>query len=305
MINGKIDTLTILIFAAVLIMLFLGYIIYTSIFGGDRSDREAKRLKQLKKQEARKAVPTTDTEKYKDMVDKVTQPLIDTILKNYKDDDFYKLSRKLYITGAYKIWSPISWYATIILCIAIGIVCLLLFWDFSEVFAITVCAVFLFFPSWLLNNEYNNINDNMLLHFPDVIRTTAGYLSSGLILPRAFEETSRSASKRWKPILEGYVERCSKMSMSEALEWMKDQVDVPQARQFFTTVKLSIDSNIDAKDSFLGQAAFIDDLLDDARQKKLESREIIGNIMMPLLVALLIAAYALPLVGQIMESGFF
>ena len=305
-INGiKINPLYILITIAALLLVFFINAIIEFAKGQTKTDNEKKRLKELKKQQKAKPKAKNKKEEYRNLVDKITAPITDTVLKSYSKGDNYKLERMLKIAELDTVFTAASWRAFQLLLALLGLVLFLLLFSKSLWGAIGIGLAFIIAPAWLLKNTYNNINADILFHFPDVIRTAAGYLSSGLLLPRAMEETSKTSSKRWKVLLEGFAERCKTHSPVESLEWLKEQVDVPQARQFFVTILLSMENGIDAESSFIEQADFIDDLLDDARQRELESREMTGTLLQPVVIVLILAAYAAPIIYQIASSGIF
>ena len=138
-------------------------------------------------------------------------------------------------------FTPLSWIALRLLAILAGIVFAWFLSVKSTVAAIAIGIVIAKLPDLMLNNEYNNIREDLIIHFPETIRIISGYLSVGLIMPKAFEMTAKSAKPRWKKILTEFAIRSKTEGDLEALDWIKEEVDLMEAREFFASVRLAIE----------------------------------------------------------------
>lgn len=270
------------------------------LFGDNVSIKEDKRVAQIKKQEAKKD-ELSEIEKKQRLVQNITQPVVNTVFDNYKPKSIYVIQRKLHVTGWDTYFSPVSWLALRLIMIAAGVV---LAWFLSikaGVAALVIGIVIACLPEMMLNNEYKNIREDLIIHFPETIRIISGYLSVGLILPKAFEMTAKTAKPRWKKILTEFSSRCKTDGDLEALTWIKEEVDLMEAREFFASVRLAIEDGIPPIESFEKQAVIIQRLLDDAIQKRIEKRKLLGTILQGPLLLLILVTFALPIVGTIMD----
>lgn len=270
------------------------------IYGDNVSIKEDYRVHQVKKQEARKKT-ISDEEKKKQLVDSLSKPLMNTVFEHYRPKNADLIRRKLRVTGWNKYFTPLTWEGLRIWAIAIAAIFLWLLSAKSWPAAIVISVVIIKMPDLLLNNEYNNIRDSLIMDFPETIRIISGYLSVGLVLQSAFEMTAKTAKPRWKRILNTFVSKCGTEGELEALNWIKEEVDIMEAREFFASVRLALEDGISPVDSFEKQATIIQRLLDDAIQKRIEKRKLLGTVLQGPLLLLILVTFALPIVGTIMD----
>ena len=265
---------------------------------GSKMDKE--RESQLENQK-KKANQEKNDQTIRQIVNIITTPIVDNVLNQYRPKNLLKIQRKLYVAKWNKYFTPIQWIAfSIILAIAGTVLCALL-WSSSNVFALIVFAFLAILPTFLLNNSYNNKTEELLLGFPETIRIIAGYLSAGMILPKAVIETAKSASPTWRPILMEFSAKCDTIGILDALDWFKNEVDIMEAREFFATVRLTIELGGSAKKGFSEQADKIQQLLRDAMQKRIEQRKVWATVVQAPIFLCIIAAFALPTVGNMVD----
>lgn len=282
------------------LLLLIVFVIISILFSENTSTKETKRMRQIRKQEKKKDM-ISEEERNRQLVDTITRPLAESVLSNYKPKKATMLQRKLRVTGWNKYFNPMSWMALRIWCVAVGLFLCFFMWDYSYKFALALAVIMPMLPNMLLNNEYTNINDDLVMNFPETIRVISGYLSAGLIMPKAFEMASRSAKPRWKKILTEFVDRCNTDGILDALDWIKEEIDFMEAREFFASVRMAIDDGIDPLESFDKQAKNIQQILDDINQKKIEKRKMIATVFQGPLLLLILATFALPIVGTAMD----
>lgn len=291
-----------LLFYAIIItlMVLIVFVIISIIFNENTSTKERSRVKQVKKQEKKKD-KISEEERNRQLVDTITKPLAESVLSNYKPKRAGALRRKLRVTGWNKYFNPMSWMALRIWCVLVGVFLCFLMWEYETKFALALLLIMPLLPNTLLNNEYKNINEALVMDFPETIRVVSGYLSAGLILPKAFEMASKSAKPRWKKILTEFVERCNTDGVLDSLEWIKEEIDFMEAREFFASVRMAIDDGIDPLESFDKQAKNIQQMLDDINQKKIEKRKMLATVFQGPLLLMIIATFALPILGTAMD----
>lgn len=282
------------------LLILIAFVVFSIVFSENTSSKEASRIRQTKKQEKRKD-PVSEEERNRAIVDSLTKPLEGSILSDFKPKKVSAVKRKLRVTGWDKYFNPVSWMAIRIWCVGLGVLVCLFVFEQSPQFAIALMFIIPMLPNILLNNEFKNINEDLIMNFPETIRVISGYLSAGLIMPRAFEMASRSAKPRWKKILNGFVDRCNTDSVGDALDWIKTEVDFMEAREFFASIRMAIDDGIDPLESFEKQAKNIQQMLDDINQKKIEKRKIIATIFQGPLLLMILATFALPIIGTAMD----
>ena len=258
------------------------------------------RNKELNKQETKKKKGEADPA-VKALIIAITAPLAATIFNIFPPADTTKLKRKLYIVGWSDYFTPVQFMAFRIEMAAIGFVFLYLIYPESKAFGLLLFVVFAIGPNFLLNNSYNNRNEQILIHFPETIRVMSGYLSSGMILTRAVSETAKSASPEWKELLNTFSFKCDTESVGDAIDWIKNEVDILEAREFFAVVKLTVQLGHSVRDGFIEQADLIQELLRNTMQKKIEKRKVLATVIQAPIFLCIIAAFALPVIGTFID----
>lgn len=300
LLDTKLSVETLLLIFIFMTMLMIVFVLLSLLFGNNSSSKQNARVKQFKKAENAGHKIDPDVRK-RQLIDAITSPITDTIFEIYKPKSIGSLERKLHVTRWSKFFTPKSFMALEIICVIVALPIWYLLFEESILFSSIIAFIIIFSPGLLLNNEYKNIMEDILYEFPEVIRVISGYLSAGLIMTKAFELTAQSAKPRWKKLLLDFVAICEAEGETEALDWIKNEVDSMEAREFFASVRLSISNGISADESFDKQAAVIQQMLDDIIKKKIEKRKILGTILQGPLLLLILLTFALPIIGSITD----
>lgn len=285
----------------VVLVLVIGVVkVATSIILSlNESRMQKKRNEQLDTQNKKKIKNEDSDEQLKQVINKITSPIIDGVLTKKTPKNLNKFQRRLKSAGWDKFFTPMQWIAFSMILGAVGIFFFIVFGTQSVPFGAIFFAFFAIGPNFLLNNSYNNRTENLLINFPETVRIISGYLSAGLLLPEAFKETAKDASPAWKPLLEEFVAKCNATDILTALDWFKEEVDIVEAREFFATVRLSLELGSSAKNGFAEQADRIQQLLRDSMQKRIEKRKVWATIVQGPILLCVMAAFALPLVATL------
>ena len=276
-------------------------ILLSIINSSNESRKQKTRNSQLDMQSKKKVKEENDDEQIRQVIHKVTEPIVDNVIGGRKIKNPKLLERKLHLAGWDKFFTPIQWKAFEMFLRVVAIVMFALFFKASWIFALVWLVVFGIGPGFLLNNSYNNMTEVLLLSFPETINIVYGYLSAGMTMQKAFEETAKNASPEWKNLLEQFVAKCNTTDMFDALDWLKEEVGIAEAREFFATVRLSLELGSSAKNGFAEQADRINKLLRDAMQKKIEARKVWATIVQGPVLLLVMGSFALPLMGTMLD----
>lgn len=293
-------TLYLILTFIIIVMVGIIYLVLSMLFHETITKKRGARIRQAKKQQVKRDF-ISKTQKQKELVQSFSKPLEETILANYRPRKVDLLLRKLKVTGWDVYFNPTTWAAFHIWSSVLGILLTWLLWENSKIVAIAIGIFLAIFPTLLLNNAFKNINTELLMQFPQTIRIISGYLSAGLIMPRAFEMAAKSAKPRWQKILNTFTELCDTKGVGEALDWIKEEVDIMEAREFFAAIRLAIDDGIDPLESFEKQAKTLQQLLIDINRKKIQNRKVIAIALNIPILALIMATFMLPLIGVILD----
>lgn len=295
--------MTYLLYLLIIVLIITIFRVITSIvFSLNESRMQKARTQELEDQSKKKIKDKSeDEEQMRQIINKITAPLADNVLSKRPIKNVTLLKRKLRIAGWDKYFTPIQWVAFRTILQIIGTIFALLFVGQSKMFAGIFFLFFAVMPNFLLNNSYNNRTEQLLLAFPETINIVYGYLTAGMTMQKAFEETAKNASPEWKVLLETFIAKCNTTDMLDALDWLKEEVAISEAREFFATVKLSLELGGSAKTGFEEQADRIQQLLRDAMQKKIEARKVWATIVQGPILLLVMGSFALPLVGTMAD----
>lgn len=291
------DTTFILYIIIVALLFIIGNIIYSIVTMQSSSKIDKMRKNELEKQEKANS-KIEQEEQIKGVIDKVTTPVIEKVISRRPPKNLIKIQRRLYVAGWSKYFTPVQWVAFTIILQIVGVVLFALLASESVIAGAVAFAVPGIMPTFLLNNSYNNRNDNLLISFPETIRIISAYLSAGLTLPKSVEKAINNVADDWKGLLQGFLVKCDTVGILEALTWFQNEVDIIEAREFFATVRLTIELGGSVRTGFAEQADNIQKLLRDAMIKKIEKRKIWATVVQAPIFLCIIGAFALPVVGS-------
>lgn len=286
----------------VILLISVFRIVVTILLSMNTSLMQKKRNKQLEGQNKKKVKSEEESQQeIRQVINKFTNPIAnqDVIKRRVKNPSL--LAKKLRLAGYDKYFTPLTWTAFSTALQVFGTIMFLLLFRESKIFAGLFFTFFAIMPNFLLNNSYNNYQEELLISFPETINVISGYLSAGLIMQQAFAETAKNASPEWKILLEKFVAKANATDIITALDWFKDEVGIVEAREFFATVRLSLELGGSVKSGFAEQADRIQKLLRDAMQKKIERRKVWATIVQGPILLCVMAIFGLPLVGAMKD----
>ena len=294
------DSTFILYIILVALLFIIINVIHSLITMQSSSKYDRRRRGELETQEKKKDTEEND-KKVREVIGKVTDPIIDNVISRKPPKNLIKIQRKLYVAGWAKYFTPFQWVAFTIIMKVFGLVLFGFFASESLIVGLIAFAVPGIMPGFLLNNSYNNRNENLLIGFPETIRIISGYLSAGLTLPRAVEKSLTNVADDWRVLLQGFLVKCDTVGILDALTWFQNEVDIIEAREFFATVRLTIELGGSVRTGFIEQADNIQKLLRDAMIKKIEKRKVWATAIQAPIFLCIIGAFALPVVGTMMD----
>lgn len=280
----------------VIVAAFLIRNILIMIFSMENYNIHKKRLNQLKFEE--------HEEKEDDLagfVDKVTKPIIKHVFSRFTPKNLEALEKDLKMSQWDKYFTPLQFRALSLLLKVISVVVVILLWKKAAFLAIIWGAILFIGIDVLHYNAKKNRAERLMTDFPDFMRVMESFLSAGLPFTKAVEESIKYVGPDWQPILKKFVVKADVKSVTEALDGLRDDVDLIAVREFVAMVRLTIEQGGEAKESFSRQADKIREMQQDAIAIKIGKRETMGVLLtFPLLLAV-IAVMGLPVVGAMMD----
>lgn len=284
----------------VLLIILLIYVAFRAFGVKASSEKERERLKLLASQNKGNKDAETD-KKIVQGLHRTLEPISEVVSLVYRPKNVYLLERKLKTAGWSGYFTPFTWTAFTILLGGIGLLLGFLFWSESKVFALMIAGVLIVAPTFLLNNSYNNRRDRVLISFPETIRIITGYLSGGLILVDAVKAATLSVAPIWREFLTNFCDIADAESTETALDYLKEECDIPEGKEFFATVRLTMDLGGSVREGFLRQAESIDELLEMAIQKKIENRKVIATVLQAPIFFCILGSVGLPVISSVID----
>ena len=185
----------------------------------------------------------------------------------------------------------------------IGLVLFFIVVSSSPVFGLIILALSAILMPYLLINEVKDTKMKLLAEFPDFIRITQGYLTSGLTFVYALESALRFLGPEWQGFITDLVVDIKLTNTKDALERFKRKIDLQEVREFVAIIVLALDQGGDVKDAFEAQAGNIQFMLQDIMERELVKRNALAQALQPALLISMILAFALPLIIEMMSFG--
>lgn len=244
------------------------------------------RLKQFKKGTKRDSLST------KDQITNITEfirlkvfPKIQGYFPSLKVESIENRERELKFIGWDDTFTAESFVATSMALKIVGIILLIItglgFESFGASFGL-VCGGSGLSCIFLLDNMYRGEvkgkNERLFADFPDFIRIVSGYLTANMPLVKAIEESIKYVSEDWKPILGQFIVDCNAKGVNEALEGMRNTVDIFEVKEFVALVRLTLEQGGEAKDSFAAQADKVAEMQKDLFIAKISKRKMMATV---------------------------
>lgn len=293
-----VSTKYIFILLTLIFVFLLARNIFTLFFAMENYNIHKKRLEQLKFNNKKLM---SDDEQTKNFIDKITRPAITYILPKLKIRDNNELEKDLELTGWSKYFSSIQYKAMDITLKIIGVIAFLLLFRMSLPFAIIWFVVLFFLFGFLFNNSVKEKKTQLFSEFPEFIRITQGYLTANVTFAKAVEESLEYVGEAWRPLLQEFVVNCDVKSIEDAIEELKEKVDIFEVKELLSLIKLNLDQGIDVKESFDRQADKVRDMQLEVVYSIIAKRQMMAIILQGPLLLTVIGAMGLPSFSSMMN----
>lgn len=267
--------------------------LFTILFAMDNYNIHKKRLKQL--QFNNKKV-VSEEEQTKDLIEKVTNPVIRYLFPKIKLRNNDQLQKDLEISKWDKYFTPVQFRAMQITLLIAGIVAFILFYSLSGslVFGLIWFVVLVGLFPFLFNNSVKERKTKLLSEFPDFIRITQGYLTANIPFVIAVEKSIKFVGEEWTPLLQNLVITADVKSITDAINELQDKVDIYEVRELLSLIKLNLEQGIDIKDSFDRQAEKVREMQLEIMLGKIAKRQMICIAIQAPLLLVLLGSFGLP-----------
>lgn len=277
------------IIMAILIMVVVANFIdvFISISG---TNIYKKRANQLKKEMQRKNNNTVETiERMVKPVESHVLPKLAKFLPDLSVDGQEQLKKNLALAGWDDTFTPQSYVATIVALRIMGLlaipIVLLVARGIAILWGMVICGCAMFLLDYMFKGDLKNKSEALFAEFPDFIRVVSGYLSADIPLVDSIKDSVQYVGPAWRPLLKQLVVDCETKSTMDALNTLKDTIDIFEVKEFISLVKLTLEQGGDIKDGFAQQADKINNMRRNAMYIKIGQRKTMSTmIQFPLLL---------------------
>lgn len=274
---------------AVLIMVIIANFIDISISISGTSIYK-KRANQLRKEIDRKNNNTVETiERMVKPVQYHVLPRLARFLPSLSVEGQEQLKKDLALAGWDDTFTPQSYVATTVILKIMGIaaipVVLFVTKGIAMIWGFVICACAMFLLDSMFRGDLKNKSEALFAEFPDFIRVVSGYLSADIPFVDSIRDSVQYVGPAWRPLLKQLVVDCETKSTMDALNTLKDTIDIFEVKEFISLVKLTLEQGGDIKDGFAQQADKINSMRRNAMYIKIGKRKTMSTIIQfPLLI---------------------
>lgn len=280
----------VLVAGGAIMVFFLARSIFGAMFSMDSHRQHQKRMRQLQfTEEGRKTNEGTA-----ELINGVTSPVIKYLLPKLKMRDKEKLKKDLKMAGWDENFTPEQFQAMNIILKVVGVILGALLVNVSWQMALVWFVLPFFGFTFFFNNSLKERKKKIFAEFPNFIRIIQGYLTAGIPLAKAVEESLPYMSPEWKTIMKSFVINTNLLSVQDAIQKLNDEVDIFEIQEFFSLVRLNIEQGINVKDSFDGQREKVVDMQFETMMNKIGQRQLMATILQGPLLLTMIVAFGLP-----------
>ncbi|MFJ8531407.1 type II secretion system F family protein [Bacillus sp. NPDC094106] len=265
--------------------------IFMFLFSTENYSTHKKRLKQL---EFNNNIDLTEDEQTRAFVEKITRPVLRYIIPKMKIRNMDELEKDLKMTKWDKYFNASQYMAMNVTLKIIGVVALVLLIPVSIPFALIWFTAFFFLFGFLFNNSVKENKAKLLAGFPDFIRITRGYLSAGIPFTQAVEGSIPYVGEAWRPLLQEFIVNCDIHSVEEAIDKLREKVDIFAVRELLSLVRLNLEQGADVRESFERQIDKVREMQLEAIMNKIAKRQLLAMALQGPLLLTLIGAFGLP-----------
>lgn len=284
----------ILILLCLLSIFFFTKNVFHLIFSMENYNIHKKRLKQLEM----KSRKETDI---KELIETITKPTIKYLFPKFKLDDLDSIQRKLKMAQWDKFFNATTYKALNITLKIIGVILALLLFNVSWIMSVMWGFGFIFGINILLLNSIKNRREKLYMDFPNFLRITEGYLTANLTFLEAVSESIKYVGDEWVPILKQFIVHANIYNIETALQWLKDEVDMPEVKEFVSLVNLTLEQGGNAKDSFNAQADRIREMQESLIEIEVSKREAMSVLIQTPLIVCNLLVVGLPILDSVLN----
>ncbi|WP_442637629.1 type II secretion system F family protein [Rossellomorea marisflavi] len=271
---------------------FFGRSIFGMLFSMDSQRQYQKRMRQL--QFTNEGESQSDGTA--DAINTVTTPIIRYVLPKLRPRDKEQLAKDLKIAGWDKTYSPDQFIAMNILLKMIGVVLggAVGFLVSPLLGGILFLALFFGF-TFLFNNSLKEKKTKIFREFPNFIRIVQGYLTAGIPIAKAIEQSLPYMSPEWQKIMKNFVINTNLSSVQDAIVILNQEVDIFEVQEFFSLIRLNLEQGINIKESFEGQREKVIDMQLEVMLEAIGRRQMMATILQGPLLLTMIVGFGLPI----------
>lgn len=275
---------------------------FSNVFDVKKEKAKNTRLKQLNKVKDAKR----ETDSTRRLIQNLSKPAYDNYVKK-QDYDTYKLkalNKKLRIAGWDKNMNAIEYIAFDLTMKSIGAFLAIFFMLLDALpLSILMVGVFAFMPTKLLNNSVSTRMDKLASDFPDFISILGGYLEGGLDIIPSAEKTKKYLNKEWCEVIDKFVSIGHTQSKIEALNYLRDEVDIFAIQEIVSLLRLSTEQGINPSEGIKQQYDTIQEMHKDSMLKKISNRKVYAYCVQGPVLLMSLVTFGLPTFYQMFTFG--
>ena len=291
------------ILAIVATIIFISFTknILAAIFSMENNSLHKKRLKQL--QFTNKRTSSNDKSTL-ELINTLTKPAMNYLIPKMNLNNMSQLEKDLESSQWNKYFTPVTFIAMDITLKAIGIIVGLILLPAAWQIALVWSGLFIFVFKFLFKNSIKERKFRLLSEFPEFIKNTEGYLSSGIPLTKAMEHALPYVGPEWRVLVQEFIVNSEIYSQEQCIDILSSKVDIFEVKELWSLIKLNSQQGIDIKECFSNQAAKVKEMKLEAMMGKVSKRQVMSIAIQGPLLLIMIVSFGLPTFASMLNLGF-
>lgn len=286
-------------FASIILVIIFLRSVLTFIFGLENEGLNRSRLKSLNYKGSK--IGQSSEDGTREFLDQVSEPVIRYILPYIKIKDKKSINDDIDFAGWGKYMRAEQFIALTIIMRVVGVILTLLTWNIFWPIALLLGSTLMVGLPFYLKMDVNDKKAKMLSEFPEIIRLMQGYLAASQTLTDSIEHTLPYVAENWKVALENFVKNSRTRSEKAALDMLKDEVHIPEIKEFTSLIRLSMDQGADMYEAFESQYGKIRSIQLTGLMAKIHNRKNMAIMIQFPILLMIFVAIGLPTVDQFMN----
>ena len=241
-----------------------------------------------------------------ELISSLSNPVGKYIIPKLKNINEEKIQTKLDFSGWNKYFSAKNFIAFDLTLKIVAVIFFILLASTGNTFIGVIWGGILSFAlNFFVDNKIDAKKEKIFSDFPNFLRVTQGFLSSGMPFIPAIEKTLPYVNEVWQELLKNLIIDFKTYNIETALDNLKNTTNTFEIKEFVILIKLILENGGSVKDGFESQTESIAEMQQFLLEKKIAKRKTLGILVQAPAMLCIFVTFGLPIVGDMTAIGLF